>query len=410
MIFSLPQWLFSKILLEQKKKRRASIFVANQSTKPFRLSEPCICQAEHYISNDIIFTNCFVQMRFLKPWRLMLYFIVGIVVWNTLAGSIPLEKPIIIKEWQSVGTVITKDLWRRDRQRVKRALRNNDAMRSLQPGQYLFSWSYSPDEIIAILSAWPSSSYQRVTILEWWNSRDVDAMLSEAHIADPWAYLSFISDATIINTYSQRYDFLRQAQADRWSLSTLEGFLYPETYMLDPTKDTLDQLVYLQLEAFQERVWKVYGTQLTSLNNILASKWYSFPLSSYGALILASVIEKEESVDANKPLIASIFFNRLDQDMRLDADITLCYGFQEPFETCTPERIREHLDEKANLYNTRANKWLPPTPISTVHVSSVQALFDAPKTDYLFYLHNAQGKLFPATTNAEHNLNKSKEL
>jgi UPF0755 protein len=180
--------------------------------------------------------------------------------------------------------------------------------------------------------------------------------------------------------------------------------------MLDPTKDTIDQLVYLQLEAFQERIRSVYGEQLTSLTISLKSKGYTFSLSSYGALVLASVIEKEESVDANKPLIASIFFNRLESGMRLDADITLCYGFQEPYETCTPARIVENLQDTANPYNTRAVAGLPPTPISTVHASSIQALFDAPKTDYLFYLHNAQGQIFPATTNAEHNLNKSKEL
>ena len=130
----------------------------------------------------------------------------------------------------------------------------------------------------------------------------------------------------------------------------------------------------------------------------------------YGGLILASVIEKEENKDANKPLIASIFFNRLESGMRLDADITLCYGFSEPYETCTPNRIAQHLDDSNNPYNTRAVTGLPPTPISTIHVKSVQALFEAPKTEYLFYLHNKNGEIFPAKTNSEHNLNKSKEL
>lgn len=349
-------------------------------------------------------------MRFLKPGRLIIYVIIASILRNTLAGTISLEKPIIIKEGQTAWSAITAELWRRDSQRVRRAFRNNDALRTIQPGQYVFSGSYSTDQIITILTSWPTNSYQRITILEWRNSRDIDNKLSDDQIAPAWAYYAFITDAAIIEKYVQRYDFLRQAKEERGSLSSLEWYLYPETYMVDATKDTIDQLVYLQLETFQERVRSAYGDQLTSLNTLITSKWYSFSLSSYGALILASIIEKEESVDTNKPLIASIFFNRLEAGMRLDADISLCYGFKEPYESCTPARIAQHLQDTSNPYNTRANVWLPPTPISTVHISSLQALFDAPKTEYLFYLHNAQGKIFPATTNAEHNLNKSKEL
>lgn len=349
-------------------------------------------------------------MRFLKPGRLIIYIIIISIVRNTFWGKISLEQPIIIKEGQSAGNVLTQDLSRIQRQRVKRALRNVDELRTLQPGQYTFSGTYSTDEIIDILLAWPSTSYQRITILEWRNSRDIDKKLSDEQLIDAGAYRAFITDAAIIDKYIQRYPFLAQAKEDRGSLISLEWYLYPETYMLDPTKDIIDQLVYLQLEAYQERIRNKYWDQLASLTTMLQSKWYTFSLSSYGALILASIIEKEEAVDTNKPLIASIFFNRLEAGMRLDADISLCYGFQEPYETCTPARIAQHLTDKSNPYNTRAVAWLPPTPISTVHTSSLQALFDAPKTDYLFYLHNSQGKIFPARTNAEHNLNKSKEL
>lgn len=96
--------------------------------------------------------------------------------------------------------------------------------------------------------------------------------------------------------------------------------------------------------------------------------------------------------------------------MRIDADISLCYGLAEPYETCTPSRIVAHLQDSSNPYNTRAVNGLPPTPIASVHVSSITALLDAPKTDLFYYLHNPQGKLFTAKTLSEHNTNKSKEL
>lgn len=126
--------------------------------------------------------------------------------------------------------------------------------------------------------------------------------------------------------------------------------------MLDPSKDIIDQLVLLQLEAFNDRIWKPYGDKILTLSDTLVSKGYSFKLSSYATIILASIIEKEERVDSNKTLIASIFFNRLETDMRIDADISLCYGLQEPYESCTPSRIGQHIGDKNNLYNTRAVK------------------------------------------------------
>lgn len=349
-------------------------------------------------------------MRFLKPGRLIVYLIIGVYVWNSIAGTITLSEPVFIQEWQTAIVAISKEVSRRETQRLKRARRGNDALRGVQPGQYVFSGQYTFDEIEDILIAWPKSNNERLTVLEWRNKRDVDALLVTKGLIDAGEYLAFVTNPEIIAKYATRYPFIAQAIEERGSINTLEWFLYPETYIVDSSKDVIDQLVYLQLEAFNDRIWTVYGTQLTSLTQILQSKWYSFPLSMYGALILASVIEKEERKDANKPLIASIFYNRLQEWMRLDADITLCYGFSEPYETCTPSRIAQHLDDRENPYNTRAVTGLPPTPISTIHIKSVEALFAAPKTEYLFYLHNKNWELFPAKTNSEHNLNKSKEL
>jgi UPF0755 protein len=68
---------------------------------------------------------------------------------------------------------------------------------------------------------------------------------------------------------------------------------------------------------------------------------------------LASVIENEEKATANKPMIAGIFLNRIQKGMRLDADVTLCYGKGVTYEQCTPAFIVQHLYEDTNPYNTR---------------------------------------------------------
>ena len=349
-------------------------------------------------------------MRFLRPGRLMIYLIIGLFIRKNITPHITLDQSITIKPGQAAMSVITEHLWRRDAQRIRWASRGNDELKKVQPGTYTFSGEYTTTQLIESLLAGPTSIYQRITLLEWWNIRDVDKKLTDEWLIEAGAYTKFVTDPTIIERYVLRYEFLAKAKSERGSLTTLEGYLYPETYMIDPTKDIIDQLVYLQLDTFQSRVRKTYGTQLSSLTTLLGQKWYKFTLSSYGALILASVIEKEERTEKNKPTIASVFFNRLDNDMKLDADITLCYGLREPYESCTPARIVQNLDDATNLFNTRAVKWLPPTPISSVQVSSVEALISAKKTDLFFYLHDSEGVLFTAKDITEHNLNKSKHL
>jgi UPF0755 protein len=127
-------------------------------------------------------------------------------------------------------------------------------------------------------------------------------------------------------------------------------------------------------------------------------------------LIIASIIEKEERVDANRKKIAWVFFNRIDLGMRLWADISLCYGLEEWYESCTVEVIIANLYDRNNLYNTRELTWLTPTPIVTPTISSVESVLDPEDHDYLFYLHDMQWRIFMAETNAGHERNKAQYL
>ncbi len=130
----------------------------------------------------------------------------------------------------------------------------------------------------------------------------------------------------------------------------------------------------------------------------------------YDILTLSSKIEKEEKNKKNKSTIAWVFLNRIQNKMRIDADITLCYGLEEPYETCTPSVIVQWINDTKNIYNTRIQKWLPPTPISSVTATTFDALLHFKKTPYLFYLHDNKGQIYYAETNAQHEENKSKYL
>jgi len=175
----------------------------------------------------------------------------------------------------------------------------------------------------------------------------------------------------------------------------------------------VDQLIYMQLEAFKSKIWIPYSGQLLALDNRLQLNGInltSFSLTPYKIITLASVVEKEERNTANKPTVAGIFLKRLSIGMRLDADITLCYGLKTGYETCTPALIAKSVDDSKNPYNTRVKGGLPPTPICSPTVSSVESLLNFTSSNYLFYLHDMNGQIHYGRTSAEHTANKNQYL
>ena len=194
----------------------------------------------------------------------------------------------------------------------------------------------------------------RFTVLEGWSIYDVDAALTQKGFISKGAYLSYVSSKASVQPLVQKYPYIANAYS-AGEFSSLEGWLYPDTYFIDPSKDILSQLVSLQLKAFDEKVYTPYASSITSFPSLLTAKGItlSYTMDLWNILRLASVIEKEEKNIQNKPTVAGIFFNRLEQGTTLGADITICYGLHQPYDMCTPSVIAAHLDDKDNTYNTR---------------------------------------------------------
>lgn len=350
----------------------------------------------------------------------MLYIIAAVWLWSKAFAMIgasddtklkDVSTTVTIKEWDTLTDFFEQVSSGLTTSKLKLYHRKNpEALEVLQPGSYIFSGDYSFAELFEKIDGWPEVSYNSVTVLEWRWIYDVDALLSKELIA-PWEYIDFATDPEIIATYTKRFDFLAQAKTDLGSqVSSLEWYLYPETYFLDPDKDIVDQLIFLQLQAFETNIWIPYQDKIKNLTKQLGGDGYDFRLSTYAAMRLASIIEKEERVDKNKNDIAGVFYNRLQEWMRLDADISLCYGMQQPYEKCTPAVIGANVTDANNIYNTRAVAWLPPTPISNIHVSSMKSLIQYNNHDYLFYLHDENGQIHLWETLEQHNINKSKYI
>ena len=323
-----------------------------------------------------------------------------------LWGAFVYDRTIYVQQGDTLARFIQPMSSRQANKLKLYAKQNNIDLTSLAVGKYTFSGSLTPKEFFAIIQAWPQSEYIKYTVLEWWSSYDIDADLAKKGYTQAWEFLEYI-DAYLPQA-TEIYDFL---QKEDWSyVQHLEGFLYPNTYFLDVDKDVSAQLVTHHLQTYKTTVDSQIQREYKEFLSKLQRAWYSFELSPYQILILASIIEKEERNDANKPDIAWVFLNRIQNDMRIDADITLCYGLETGYEACTPQSILENLYDTNNIYNTRQRKWLTPRPIANPDKTSIDAVLNFEAHSYFYYLHDANGNIHMWKDLQEHNFNKSKYI
>lgn len=323
-------------------------------------------------------------------------FLIGLalVCWVSFA-RIRLTASITVNNWDSFS-VFTNDLSFKEHLSLKIYLMTHTVdLSKIQVGAYSFSWSYSKQAFITTILDGPTQAYTRYTVLEWWSIYDIEADLVKKGFAETGVYLSYVTDWWNISSYAQYYEFLRHIPT---GISSLEGFLYPDTYHIDINQDFVKQLVDLQLQAFDTKIWATYQQQLLQFD-----RWN---YSLYDLMILASIVEKEEKNVDNKPTVAGVFFNRLGAGMKLDADITLCYWLQQSYDKCTPSVIAQHITDGDNLYNTRQRAGLTPQIISNPSVETIWAVLAYKDTDYVYYLHDMRGGIHYGRTLEEHNANK----
>ena len=172
-----------------------------------------------------------------------------------------------------------------------------------------------------------------------------------------------------------------------------EGSLAPDTY--DVRRDAGRQQLLDEMAQRQSA--------------ILAAAWEGrapdLPFASAEeALIMASIVEKETGIAAERPQVASVFVNRLRQGMRLQTDPTVIYGVTEGRSVLDRGLRRSELD-RATPYNTYVIEGLPPTPIANPGRAAIEATLHPDRTDYLFFVADGSGGHAFARTLEEHNAN-----
>jgi len=150
---------------------------------------------------------------------------------------------------------------------------------------------------------------------------------------------------------------------------SIEGFLFPATYELKAGSTARD-LVDKQLDAFR-----------ANFNRIDLTRAKRRHLTRYDVLIIASMVERETPSDRERPLIASVMYNRLKQGIPLGIDATIRYA-----ENNWSGPLRKSELERDGPYNTRVRRGLPPTPIGNPGLTSLAAAAHPARTDYIYYV------------------------
>lgn len=247
---------------------------------------------------------------------------------------------------------------------------------SLKAGKFKLSKSLSPLGLCAELEKPPLAEEEPFVVVEGFRIRDTDEALATAGRAERGAYLKAAASS---QGYSAGFEL---------PPGTLEGYLYPETYMLPKGRIDPKLLVQRQLELFTARVYSPLAADIARSNRKL-----------HELVIMASMLEREEPVPANRPLVAGILWKRIDRGFPLGVDATSRYELAQWNDK--PAFLKK-LRDAADAYNTRHNKGLPPTPIGAPTLASFEAALKPTPSDYLYYLHDANRQLHPSRDAAEH--------
>ena len=244
--------------------------------------------------------------------------------------------------------------------------------KSIQEGEYLLDAGITLAELVEKMV--DGDKYQhRITFLEGWNLSQV---------------LAELRSKGSISQEIDNNDPSHIAKLLGLDVANAEGMLFPDTYFF--TRGTSDIEILKRANA--------------KLNDVLESAWESkgkgLPFSnSYESLILASVIEKESGLNAERRKISGVFLRRISLGMRLQSDPTVIYGMGSKYKG---NITRQDLSE-VTAYNTYRIDGLPPTPISLAGKSSIDASLNPSRSKFLYFVSRGDGSHQFSETLSEHN-------
>lgn len=241
----------------------------------------------------------------------------------------------------------------------------------LHAGQFTLDPRENIPQLVDRLTGSALNDEITLNFLSGWRAEEMAAYLDATRPADidATAFLDIVYRRAPVDI--GRYAFLSSLPAD----ASLEGYLFPDSYTVAADADAAD-LVTLMLDRFDATVTPALRQQFGEQG-----------LTVRDAVIIASIVQREAPVPAERPTVASVFLNRIEQEMRLDADPTVQYavGYHGPTNSWWKVPLSAADLQIESPYNTYRTTELPPGPIANPSLTALEAVANPADTDYLFF-------------------------
>lgn len=252
-------------------------------------------------------------------------------------------------------------------------------------GAYQIPQNASIRQITNLIISGPQNSQASITLLEGWDRRAMAKALDKNGLSGD----NFLEATENIDEWKPYYDFLADAPDD----ATLEGYIFPDTYFVD-NYTTIDDFITKTLNNFDKKLTPELREDIAKQGKTI-----------FEVVNLASIVEREVPSYADKKMIADIFLKRLDIYMGLQSDATINFITGKG----TTQPSLEDLEIKSP-YNTYMHRGLPPGPISSPGIDSIEAVVHPTSNPYYFFLTTDEGETIYSIDHEEHVMNKQKYL
>jgi UPF0755 protein len=251
--------------------------------------------------------------------------------------------------------------------------RLTDSDRKLKAGRYVFGGNVNLAQTVIRIKEGRSNNLH-LTIPEGFSLYRTVKQMNKAGIGSYDSLMAIATDPFVVKKLTG------------FEVSTLEGFLYPETYSFDIYIGP-EQIFAMMTSEFFRRL-KQAGLEVVDKDKF------------YKDLILASIVEQEAVLDEEKPLIAGVFLNRLSKNMKLESCPTVDYTLER--QGIARKKLSYEDLHMNTPYNTYVISGLPPNPICNPSVSSIQAVIYPEVTGYLYFFADFKGRNVFSKTYSEH--------
>ena len=245
------------------------------------------------------------------------------------------------------------------------------SLKRLQSGEYEFTSGMSLFEILQKLESGRVVTHQ-VTIPEGFTAEDIAKLLAGERLADRDRFLALVQDPMV-------------AARLEVAAARLEGYLFPDTYRLTRGMGE-EEIIRVMVGRFRQSVPPDFRERAARLG-----------MGPHEIITLASLIEKEARLNAERPVISAVFHNRLRQRMPLQSDPTAVYMVPRG-----PGRITASDLQRRSPYNTYLVQGLPPGPIANPGLASLQAALNPAPVNYLYFVAKNDGSHFFSRTLEQH--------